>query len=54
MPAVFNRVEAAEPLVPGTGTQTMQAINLPAGDWVVTARFIAENGSAADGFRPAA
>jgi hypothetical protein len=40
---LFNRVEAAEPLVPGNADQQIQSLALPAGSWVVTAKFIAEN-----------
>lgn len=50
VPAVFNRAEGAEALVPGGGTQTIQSMNLPPGAWVVTARFVAENGGGTDGF----
>jgi hypothetical protein len=41
--AFFQRVEAFEPLVVGTADQTIQSLSLPAGNWVVTAKFIAEN-----------
>jgi hypothetical protein len=40
---LFNRAEAAEDLVPGNGDQPIQSLALPAGSWVVTAKFIAEN-----------
>ncbi len=40
---LFNRAEAAENLVPGSADQTIQSLALPAGSWVVTAKFIAEN-----------
>jgi hypothetical protein len=40
---LFNRAEAAEDLVPGNGDQQIQSLALPAGSWVVTAKFIAEN-----------
>jgi hypothetical protein len=46
---LFNRVEAAEPLVPGSADQQIQSLGLPAGSWVVTAKFIAENGTAMPG-----
>lgn len=44
--AFFNRAEALENLIPGTGDQTVQSLNLPAGNWVVTAKFVAENATA--------
>ena len=44
--AFFNRAEALENLIPGTADQTVQSLNLPAGNWVVTAKFVAENGTA--------
>ncbi|MEA2195130.1 MAG: hypothetical protein QOG42_1564 [Solirubrobacteraceae bacterium] len=47
--AVINRAEAVDALVPGAGDQVIQSMSLPAGNWVVTAKFIAENGGA-DGF----
>ena len=47
--AVVNRAEAAEALVPGNGTQTVQSVSLPAGSWAVTAKFIAENATATPG-----
>src|SRR3954447_23883789 len=37
---VVNRAEALDALVPGTGTQVVQSVNLPAGDWAVTAKFV--------------
>jgi hypothetical protein len=40
---LFNRAEAAEPLVPGAADQQIQSLALPAGSWVVTAKFVAEN-----------
>lgn len=47
--AVFNRAEGADALVPGGGDQVIQAMSLPAGNWVVTAKFIAENATAVAG-----
>ena len=47
--AVFNRAEGADGLVPGAGDQVIQSMNLPAGNWVVTAKFIAENATAVPG-----
>jgi len=47
--AVFNRAEGADALVPGAGDQVIQGMNLPAGNWVVTAKFIAENATAVAG-----
>jgi hypothetical protein len=44
---LFNRPEAAADLVPGSADQVIQSLALPAGSWVVTAKFIAENPSAA-------
>jgi hypothetical protein len=46
---VVNRQEAVEALVPGTAGQAIQTVNLPAGDWAVTAKFIAENATAVPG-----
>lgn len=46
---VFNRAEAIEALVPGAGDQVIQSMSLPAGNWVVTAKFIAENATAVPG-----
>lgn len=43
---LFNRAEAAENLVPGGADQPIQSLALPAGSWVVTAKFVAENGTA--------
>ncbi len=40
---LFNRAEAVENLVPGSADQPIQSLALPAGNWVVTAKFIAEN-----------
>lgn len=40
---LFNRPQAAELLVPGSADQQIQSLALPAGSWVVTAKFIAEN-----------
>ena len=42
--AVVSRAEGVEALVPGTGDQTIQSMNLSAGSWIVTAKFVAENG----------
>ncbi len=42
--AVFQRVEAAEAIVVGSAPQVVQSMSLPAGSWVVTAKFVAENG----------
>jgi hypothetical protein len=47
--ALVNRAEAVDALVPGNGDQVVQSINLPAGAWAVTAKFVAENGTAAEG-----
>jgi hypothetical protein len=47
--AVVNRAEGLDALVPGTANQTVQSMNLPAGDWVVTAKFVAENATAVAG-----
>ena len=44
--AFFNRAEGLENLIPGTADQTVQSLNLPAGNWVVTAKFVAENATA--------
>jgi hypothetical protein len=41
--AFFNRAEGLENLIPGTADQSVQSMNLPAGNWVVTAKFVAEN-----------
>lgn len=46
---VLSRAEAPEPLVPGTAPQTIQTLSLPAGNWAVTSKFIAEN-AGNDGF----
>jgi hypothetical protein len=40
---LFNRTDAIELLVAGTGDQQIQSLALPAGSWVVTAKFIAED-----------
>jgi hypothetical protein len=40
---LFNRAEAAEPLLAGSADQPIQTLAPPAGSWVVTAKFIAEN-----------
>ncbi|HEV2774275.1 MAG TPA: hypothetical protein VGV90_01665 [Solirubrobacteraceae bacterium] len=42
----FNRAEAVENLIPGSADQTIQSLSLPAGNWVVTAKFVAENATA--------
>jgi hypothetical protein len=47
--ALVNRAEAVDALVPGNGDQVIQSINLPAGAWAVTAKFVAENGTAVEG-----
>jgi hypothetical protein len=47
--ALVNRAEAVDALVPGNGDQVVQSINLPAGAWAVTAKFVAENGTAVEG-----
>ena len=44
--AFFNRLDAIEALVPGTADQAVQSLSLPAGSWVVTAKFVAENATA--------
>jgi hypothetical protein len=41
--AFFNRTDASENVVPGNADQTVQSLNLPAGSWVVTAKFVADN-----------
>jgi hypothetical protein len=41
--AFFNRTDAEENVVPGNANQTIQNLNLPAGNWVVTAKFVADN-----------
>ena len=46
--AFFNRAERSE-LIPGPADQTIQNLNLPAGNWVVTAKFVAENGTTTEG-----
>jgi hypothetical protein len=48
---VVNRAEGIDALVPGNGDQLIQSVSLPAGSWAVTAKFIGENGTAADGGR---
>ena len=48
---LFNRTEAVENLVPGGADQPIQSLALPAGSWVVTAKFVAENGTTAEGGR---
>ena len=48
---LFNRVEDIELLVPGSADQQIQSLALPAGSWVVTAKFVAENGTTAEGGR---
>ncbi len=45
----LNRAEAVEALVPGTGDQVIQSMSLPAGSFVITAKFVAENGTGIDG-----
>lgn len=40
---LFNRTDAVELLLAGTGDQQIQSLALPAGSWVVTAKFIAED-----------
>lgn len=47
--SVINRAEGIDALVPGTGDQVIQSMNLPAGSWTVTAKFVAENGTAVEG-----
>ena len=47
--SVINRAEGTDALVPGTGNQVIQSMNLPAGSWTVTAKFVAENGTAVEG-----
>ena len=47
--AILNRAEAPEALVPGTGDQVVHSMNLPAGSFAVTAKFVAE--STVDGGR---
>ena len=44
--AFFNRADALETLIPGTADQTIQSLSLPAGNWVLTAKFVAENATA--------
>jgi hypothetical protein len=46
---VVNRAEALDALVPGTGSQIVQTVSLPAGDWALTAKFVAENATATPG-----
>lgn len=46
---LFSRPDAIELLVPGTADQPIQSLALPAGSWVVTAKFVAENGTAVPG-----
>ena len=46
---LFSRAEAPENLVPGSADQQIQSLALPAGSWVVTAKFVAENGTATPG-----
>ena len=46
---ILNRAEAAEALVPGTGDQVIQSMSLPAGSFVITAKFVAENGTPGEG-----
>jgi hypothetical protein len=46
---ILNRAEGVDALVPGTGDQVIQSMNLPAGAYVVTAKFVAENGTAVEG-----
>jgi len=48
---VVNRAEGLDGLVPGTGDQLVQSVSLPAGNWAVTAKFVAENGTAVEGGR---
>lgn len=47
--AIVNRAEGADALVPGNGDQVVQSMNLPAGSFAVTAKFIAENATAVPG-----
>ena len=47
--AIVNRADGVDALVPGSGDQTIQSMNLPGGNWAVTVKFIAENGGAATG-----
>ncbi len=49
--AIVNRSEGIDALVPGNGDQAVQTISLPAGSWAVTAKFVAENGTAVEGGR---
>ncbi|MEA2143292.1 MAG: hypothetical protein QOI64_1722 [Solirubrobacteraceae bacterium] len=44
-----NRAEGVDALVPGTGDQVIQSMSLPAGSWIVSAKFIAENATAVAG-----
>ena len=43
---LFSRPDAVENLVPGSADQAVQSLALPVGSWVVTAKFVAENGAA--------
>jgi hypothetical protein len=45
---LFNRTDAIEPLLAGTADQQIQSLALPAGSWVVTAKFIADDQAPAD------
>ena len=46
---ILNRAEGLEALVPGTADQVIQTMNLPAGSFVVAAKFVAENGTEIEG-----
>ena len=46
---IVNRAEGVDALVPGNGDQVVQSMNLPAGNWAVTAKFVGENGTAVEG-----
>ncbi len=42
-PAVFQRVAGPIAIAPGGGDQTIQTMNLPAGNWVITHKSVAVN-----------